>query len=91
MNGARAKDAEEPDDYLIQRLRDGLAKDPSVAELDLHVRRLGRRLFVSGNVATAERRAAVVTVAERLAPGYEVHNETVVPSRVEVDQKEELS
>jgi hypothetical protein len=52
---------------------------------------LGKRLFVSGNVATAERRAAVVTVAERLAPGYEVHNETVVPSRVEVDQKEELS
>lgn len=91
MNLARAKDEQEPDQYLIQRVRDGLAKDPSVAELDLHVRLLGTRLFVSGNVSTAERRDAVATVAERLAPGYEIHNETAVPTRVEVDQTEELS
>ena len=91
MNVARAKGAEEPDQYLIQRVRDGLAKDPSVAELDLHIRLLGRRLVVSGNVSTAERRAAVATVAERLAPGYEVHNDTVIPTRVEVDQNEVLS
>jgi hypothetical protein len=91
MNVARAKGAGEPDHYLIQRVRDGLAKDPSVAELDLHVRLLGKRLIVSGNVSTAERRAAVATAAERLAPGYEVHNDTVIPTRVEVDQNEELS
>jgi len=91
MKIAGAKGIEEPDHYLIQRVRDGLAKDPSVAELDLHVRLLGKRLFVSGNVSTAERRAAVSTALEHLAPGYEVHNETVVPTRAEVDQTEELS
>ena len=92
MNVARRRDGtEEPDPYLIPRVREGLAKDPSVAELDLHVKVMGLRLFVTGNVATPERRAAVADVVGRLAPGYEVHNETVVPSRVEGDQKEDLS
>jgi len=90
MNASTGRPGEEPDHYLIQRVRDGLAKDPSVAELDLHVRLLGRRLFVTGNVSTAERQAAVALVAERLAPGYEILNETAVPSRTEGETREAL-
>jgi hypothetical protein len=45
-----------------------LAEDPRTAELGIHVRLAGDRVFVSGEVACADRRARVVEVVHELAP-----------------------
>ena len=68
----------EPDDYAIQRLRDALATDERVAEMGVQVRMAAGKVFLTGQVATAERQQAVGMVATEVLPDYEVHNETVV-------------
>jgi hypothetical protein len=68
----------EPEDYAIQRLRDALATDARVGEMGLEVRMVAGKVFLTGQVATAERRRAVGTVAAEVLPDYEIHNETDV-------------
>ena len=68
----------EPDDYAIQRLRDALATDERVAEMGVQVRMAAGKVFLTGQVATAERQQPVGMVATEVLPDYEVHNETVV-------------
>ncbi len=68
----------EPEDYTIQRVRDALASDRRVAEMGVQVHVVGGKVFLTGQVATAERQAAVGTVAAEVLPGYEVHNQTSV-------------
>ena len=68
----------EPEDYAIQRLRDALATDARVAEMGVEVRVVAGKVFLTGQVATAERHDAVGVVATEVLPDYEVHNETVV-------------
>lgn len=68
----------EPEDYAIQRLRDALATDERVAEMGVQVRAVAGKVFLTGQVATSERQAAVGAVAAEVLPDYEVHNETVV-------------
>lgn len=72
--------ASEPDDYRLQRLREALAKDPRVGELELEVRSAGGKVFVSGLVATDERRRAIDEVAREVVPDLRVVNETAVSS-----------
>jgi osmotically-inducible protein OsmY len=66
------------DDYEVQRLRDALAGDERVAEMGVQVRLVAGKVFLTGQVATEERRQAVGTVAAEVLPGYEIHNDTVV-------------
>ena len=68
----------EPEDYAIQRVRDALAADERVAEMGVQVRLVAGKVFLTGQVAPAERQQAVGAVATELLPDYEVHNETVV-------------
>jgi osmotically-inducible protein OsmY len=68
----------EPEDYAIQRLRDALATDQRVGEMGVQVRMVAGKVFLTGQVATAERRQAVGTVAAEVLPDYEIHNETDV-------------
>lgn len=68
----------EPEDYAVQRLREALATDERVAEMGVQVRVVAGKVFLTGQVATAERHHAVGTVATEVLPDYEVHNETVV-------------
>ena len=68
----------EPEDYAIQRLRDALATDERVGEMGVQVRMVAGKVFLTGQVATAERRHAVGTVAAEVLPDYEIHNETDV-------------
>ena len=69
---------EEPKQYVVERVRNALAHDERVAELDVHVRVLGPRVFLQGNVATAERRDAATEVAREVVPDREVLNEMTV-------------
>jgi len=77
--------------YVIQHVREALAHDPRVGELELAVDVRGDRLFVSGSVQTEERRTAVGEVAAEAAPDMEVHNQVQVmpppaePGEVDVE------
>ncbi len=60
--------------YLAERVRTALAEDPRVGELGIVVEFEDGRLVLAGEVATAERRAAVETVAREHAPDCEIEN-----------------
>ncbi len=68
----------EPTDYTTQRLRHALATDRRVAEMGVQVKVVGGKVFLTGQVGTAERQAAVGAVAAEVLPGYEIHNQTSV-------------
>jgi len=69
---------DEPVHYLIQRIREALAHDPAVAELELEVTVRGSKVFVSGSVPTEERRGAISEVVARVAPDHDFRNDTQV-------------
>jgi len=69
---------DEPAQYTVARVRDALAHDERVAALDLSVRIVGHDVFLTGSVATADRRAAAEAVARAELRGYTVHNQLVV-------------
>ena len=82
---------EEPDHYLIERIRGALANDDRVSELELQVTIAGGgKVFVSGSVATKERQRAVADVVRELLPDREVHNQTTVVSMKRETEVEEL-
>jgi osmotically-inducible protein OsmY len=81
---------EEPKAYLVAHVREALARDGRTNELHVDVTVAGRRIFLTGEVATGERRAAVADVVREVAPGYEVHNETDVPAVDAPAEPEEL-
>jgi Flp pilus assembly secretin CpaC len=68
----------EPEDYAIQHLREALATDDRVGEMGVQVRVVAGKVFLTGQVATPERRQAVGAVAAEVLPDYEIHNETDV-------------
>lgn len=77
--------------YVIGRVRDALATHPDVGELGLEVTVSGTKIFVSGPVATAERRGAITHVLNEVFPEYDIHNETSVSEMGDVDEAEELT
>ena len=78
----------EPPHYLIQRVREALAHDPRVGELELRVKVVGPKVFVTGSVPTDERRQAVADIVHEVLPDAEVHNETTVTTLGDADQEE---
>lgn len=68
----------EAPEYLVGRIQDALATDPRTGELELDVRVVGDRLFLTGTVVTAERRSACEEVVREVASDYEVMNELTV-------------
>ena len=81
----------EPEDYVIQRVRDALAADERVAEMGVEVRIAAGKVFLTGQVPTGERREAVGVVAREVLPDYEVHNETVVTELGDAPRVERIS
>ena len=75
-----APSGEEPKHYVIGRIREALARDGRVNELDIDVTLAGSRIFLEGEVATEQRRDSVTAVVGELFPEYEVVNEIdIVP------------
>ncbi|HEX2041876.1 MAG TPA: BON domain-containing protein [Acidimicrobiales bacterium] len=62
------------DAYVAERVRTALAADPRAGELGIAVTVEEGRLVLTGEVATAERRAAVEAVAREQAPGSDIDN-----------------
>ena len=81
----------EPDGYAIERLRDALAADERVAEMGVQVRIAAGKVFLTGQVPTAERQRAVGVVAGEVLPEYEIHNETVVTELGDAPRVEHLT
>ena len=83
--------ARPPKQYVVERVRNLLAQDPRVGELDIHVKVLDDRLFVRGTVPTAERRDVISDVLRDALPEYEIDNELSVVEPVERTGEEQLS
>ncbi|GAB3213024.1 BON domain-containing protein [Marinactinospora thermotolerans] len=66
--------AQEPQ-YLATHLREALAADPRTAEMGVRVRVHGDDVYLSGEVACAERRERILQVARELVPDRRVHDE----------------
>jgi len=89
---SRSEDpGDEPKQYVVGRVREALATDPRVNELDIAVTVSGRKIFLTGDVATPERKEAIAIVVAETLPGYDVHNETSVRHYAERQDAEELS
>jgi osmotically-inducible protein OsmY len=69
-----------PEAYLAEELRAALASDARTHELGISVSVVSarRRVFLSGVVATAERRERVERIARELLPDFEVLNDVSV-------------
>jgi osmotically-inducible protein OsmY len=86
-----AEPEEEPKSYVVAHVREALARDKRANELNVDVTVTGKRVFLTGEVATDERRRAITEVVRELLPDYDVHNETSVAHVAEPAEPEELS
>ena len=77
-------------EYVVQHVRDALANDERVGQLDIGVTVAGERIQLAGCVQTPERREAIQDVVTELAPDWEVHNAIVVEELHETDAVENL-
>ena len=85
--GDRPKDL---DPYLVEHVRDALAHDPRVGELDVAVEIDDETVVLSGTVATAERQEAAADVVRGLLPNHHVRDETEVADFAESTEVEHL-
>ena len=83
--------SDEPDVYTIEHIRDALAQDDRVNELGVHVTMTPSGVFLTGDVATPERRDAITEVVRELLPDVEIHNQTTVAVYPEPPDMEVLS
>lgn len=79
-----------PPQYLVAHLRTTLAEDPRTAEQGVRVTVRGDQIVVSGDVATAQRRAEVAAVISENAPDMVIHNDIRVVCADEPTRREEL-
>ena len=69
---------DEPPQYVAEHVRDWLAVDDRLAALDVGVRIVGHKVFLTGTVATEARRALVTEVVSAHLREHEIHNELAV-------------
>jgi BON domain len=82
----------EPKQYVVEHIREALAQDPRVAELDVQVKVVGDRIFVKGTVPAAARRDAISTVLDEMfGDDVEIHNDVTVLRPTERSEPEHLS
>jgi BON domain len=78
------------DQYLVEHIRDVLASDPRVHEIELQVSVAGDKAVITGTVPTEERRAAVTKVVKEHFPDLTIDNQTRVPRFDAEPQPEQL-
>lgn len=80
----------EPKGYVVAKLREALAKDSRVNDLNIEVNVTGAKVFLTGKVASSERRDSITEVVNELLPDLEVCNETEVLETPEPGGSERL-
>ena len=83
--------ADEPKQYVIERVHRALAQDPRVGAFDVEVTLAGGRIFLTGEVPTQERKDAISAVVAELLPEHDVSNETTVATLGPVGEPEALT
>jgi hypothetical protein len=78
-------------EYLVERIRDALATDRRVGELELDIEVRQGSVVISGSVVTRQQREAVPVVLRDGFPGLEVENRTEVVARDEPEEAEEIT
>jgi osmotically-inducible protein OsmY len=68
----------EPVEYVIEHLRDALARDPRANQLYVQVAIVHDKLFLTGFAGHESQRESVSEVAREVVPDLEVHNEMTV-------------
>ena len=68
----------EPPEYLAEHVHDALAREN---ELGIRVTVTGDKAFLTGDVATDERREVAGRVASEVLPDHDVHNHISVVDR----------
>ena len=81
---------QDPPHYQVQRIREALAHDRRVGELELQVTIRAGKVLVAGTVPTQEVQLAVTAVVAETVPGLEVHNQTTIASCPEGEEVERL-
>ncbi|NKQ57158.1 BON domain-containing protein [Amycolatopsis sp. K13G38] len=76
--------------YRVAHVRRALAEDPRTAELGVRVNVRADAVYLSGEVATEERRADLERVLREVAPEVTVHNDVRVADTREPARREEL-
>jgi osmotically-inducible protein OsmY len=79
------------DPYLAEHLREALARDPRVGELDVAVTIDAEQVVLRGRLPSAASQAAAAEIALRVAPGHVVVDETVLAEFPESTETERIS
>jgi osmotically-inducible protein OsmY len=85
-----AEGREEPPHYKVQRVREALAHDPRVGELELDVNIRAGKVLVAGTVPSKEVQKGITEVVEEVLPDLEVHNQTRVGQYRTPEEEERL-
>jgi osmotically-inducible protein OsmY len=81
----------EPKQYMVEHIRDALAQDRRVGELDVQVKVVGDEIFVKGTVPVAARRDAITTVLQEMfGDDAKINNEVTVFVPTERPEPEHL-
>jgi osmotically-inducible protein OsmY len=83
-------DERKPKQYVVAHVREAIAHDPHLSELNVDVSVQGGKVFLTGVVATPERRRALTEVVRAVAPEHEICNETEVAAFPETEGAEEI-
>jgi BON domain len=78
-------ETDEPKHYVVAHVREALAHDSRVNELEIEITVVGGRIFLSGDVTTNERKAAIAEVVHECVPRYEIFNEVSVTQLADTD------
>lgn len=85
--------AERPTDldpYLAEHVREALAQDPRVGELDVGVAIDGERVVLRGRLPSPASQAAAAEIARRFVPGHLIVDETIVADFPESTEAEHI-
>jgi osmotically-inducible protein OsmY len=76
--------------YLVEHIRDALARDERVGELGVEVTLTPAGVFLTGEVASPQRQEAIAEVVQEVAPDQDIHNQTAVMRYPEPGEAEQL-
>jgi osmotically-inducible protein OsmY len=79
------------DEHMVAHVRERLAQDPRVNELNVKVEVEGDRVILSGDVATPERRDTVAKVVGELLTGWRVDNRLSTVEQPEDGHSEQVA
>jgi uncharacterized Rossmann fold enzyme len=76
-------------EHVAARIREALATDPRVGEIELEIMVGGSEVVVHGTVPTEDRRRAVDEVLQEVASELRVRNEVTITSHREPREQDE--